>query len=106
VRSISDDLEIFVFTAANSTAQENLLKSIENPIQPESIIFNGFKEITEDLHDELIRIKSTAGGFYAWGGRATGSRSLHVGEDGSWRLCPSLLPQRLPLYCSGSHGHS
>ena len=39
----SDDLEIFVFTAANSKAQENLLKSIKNPIQPESIVFDGFE---------------------------------------------------------------
>jgi hypothetical protein len=72
VRSIADDLEIFVFTAANSTAQENLLKSIENPIQPESIVFDGFEEMTEDLHDELIRIKSAAGGFYAWGAEPRG----------------------------------
>jgi hypothetical protein len=35
---MSDDLEIFVFTAANSTAQENLLKSIENPIMPKATI--------------------------------------------------------------------
>jgi len=69
---MSDDLEIFVFTAANSTAQENLLKSIENPIQPERIVFEGFEEMTEDLSDELNRIKNTAGGFYAWGAEPRG----------------------------------
>ena len=69
---MSDDLEVFVFTAANPKAQENLLKSIEKPIQPESIVFDGFDEMGEDLRSELNRIKSTAGGFYAWGAEPRG----------------------------------
>ena len=105
MRSISDDLEIFVFTAANSTAQENLLKSIENPIQPESIVFNGFEEMTEDLHDELIRIKSAAGGFYAWG-QSHGVTQPPRGRRWLVEITSSLLRQRLPLCCSGSHGLS
>ncbi len=68
----SDDLEIFVFPAANSAAQENLLKSIENPIRPESVVFDSFEEMSEDLHNELNRIKNTAGGFYAWGAEPRG----------------------------------
>lgn len=70
--TISDDLEVFVFPAANSKAQENLLKSIENPIRPENIVFEGFDEMSEDLHKELSRIKNTAGGFYAWGAEPRG----------------------------------
>jgi hypothetical protein len=70
--AISDDLEIFVFTAANPTAQENILKSIENPIQPESTILDGFEEVSEDLRKELNRITDTAGGFYAWGAEPRG----------------------------------
>jgi hypothetical protein len=53
----SDDLEIFVFPAANPTAQENLLISIENSIRPESVVFDGFEKMSEDLHNELNRIK-------------------------------------------------
>jgi len=76
----SDDLEIFVFPAANPTAQENLLKSIENPIQPESIVFDGFKEMSEALHNKLERIKNTAGGFYAWGAEPRGHASSTWGK--------------------------
>src|SRR5215212_9740282 len=68
----SDDLEIFVFPAANPTAQENLLKSIENPIRPESTVFTGFEAMSEALHHELERIKNNAGGFYAWGAEPRG----------------------------------
>ena len=74
-----DDLGIFVFTAANAKAQENLLKSIVNPIQPESIVFDSFEEMSEDLRKELNRIKDTAGGFYAWGAEPRGH------ADSTWR---------------------
>ena len=74
----SDDLEIFVFPAANSKAQENLLKSIENPIQPESTVFDGFEKMSEDLRKELNRIKNTPGGFYAWGAEPRGN------ADSTW----------------------
>ncbi|MCA1731731.1 MAG: hypothetical protein LC751_20730 [Actinobacteria bacterium] len=70
--AISNDLEIFVFPAANPTAQENLLKSIENPIQPKSTVFDSFEEMSEDLRNELNRITDTAGGFYAWGAEPRG----------------------------------
>ena len=70
--AISDTLEIFVFPAANSKAQENLLKSIANPIQPDSIVFDGFDKMSGDLRKELNRIKDTAGGFYAWGAEPRG----------------------------------
>jgi hypothetical protein len=75
----SDELEIFVFTAANSKAQENLLKSIKNPIRPESIVYDGFKNMSEVLRNELDRIKNTAGGFYAWGAEPRGH------ADSTWR---------------------
>ena len=75
----ADDLGIFVFTAANAKAQENLLKSIVNPIQPESIVFDSFEEMSEDLRKELNRIKDTAGGFYAWGAKPRGH------ADSTWR---------------------
>jgi hypothetical protein len=68
----SDTLEIFVFPAANSKAQENLLKSIANPIQPDSIVFDGFDKMSGDLRNELNRIKDSAGGFYAWGAERRG----------------------------------
>ena len=79
MRAIPDDLEIFVFTAANHVAQANLLKSIKNPIQPESIVFDDLEEMSEDLHDELHRLKDAAGGFYAWGAEPRG----HAGS--TWR---------------------
>lgn len=69
---MSDELEIFVFPAANEVAQENLLKSIENPIQPESIIFDAFEEMPVGLREHLNRIKTDAGGFYAWGAEPRG----------------------------------
>ena len=77
--AMSDDLEIFVFTAANSKAQDNLRKSIEDPIQPESVVFDGFDEMSEDLRKELNRIMDTAGGFYAWGAEPRGH------ADSTWR---------------------
>jgi len=92
----SDDLEIFVFPAANPTAQENLLKSIENPIQPESTVFDGFKEMSEALHNKLERIKNTAGGFYAWGAEPRG----HAGS--TWRKM-SRGDYVLAYYFKGYH---
>jgi len=72
VPTLSEELDIFVFTAANRRAQENLLRSIENPIQPESTAFEGFEELSEDLRNELGWITDTAGGFYAWGAEPRG----------------------------------
>ena len=79
----SDDLETFVFTAANSKAQENLLKSIENPIKPERTVFDGFGEVSNDLRNELNRIKSTARRLLRLGSGTRRQRRLHVGKDGS-----------------------
>jgi hypothetical protein len=62
-----DETEIFVFPAANNKAQENLLKSIEKPVEPERVILDAFEDDPEDLHNHLNWIKDTAGGFYAWG---------------------------------------
>jgi hypothetical protein len=76
----SDDLEIFVFTAANPTAQENLLKLIENSIQLESIVFERFEEMSKGFYKELDRIKDTAGGFYAWGAEPRGHASSTWGK--------------------------
>lgn len=70
---MADDLEVFVFTAANPTAQANLSKSIENPIWPEGTVLEGFEEMDEDLEAELGRIKDVAGGFYAWGAEPRGN---------------------------------
>jgi 5-methylcytosine-specific restriction endonuclease McrA len=75
----SDDVEIFVFPAANPTAQANLIKSIENPIQPESVVFDSFQSMSDDLHNELNRIKDIAGGFYAWGAEPRGH------AESTWR---------------------
>src|SRR5215208_6675549 len=76
----SEDLEIFVFTASNSKAQENLLKSIENPIQPERIVFDSFERMSEDLRKDLYTIKRTAGGFYAWGAEPRGNAGSTWGK--------------------------
>lgn len=55
--------QIFVFTAANAKAQENLGKSIENPLEDEKV-FDNFDELH---HEELERIRDEGNGFYAWG---------------------------------------
>jgi hypothetical protein len=55
---------IFVFTAANAKAQENLGKSIENPVEDEDKVFDNFDDYH---HEELKRIREEAGRFYAWG---------------------------------------
>jgi hypothetical protein len=36
--------QIFVFTTANPKAQENLGKSIENPVEDEEKVFNNFDD--------------------------------------------------------------
>jgi len=56
--------QIFVFTAANAKAQENLGKSIENPVEDEEKVFDNFDEAH---HEQLRKVKDEAGGFYAWG---------------------------------------
>jgi HNH endonuclease len=56
--------QIFVFTAANAKAQENLDKSIENPVEDEEKVFDNFDD---HHHEELEGIRDEAGRFYAWG---------------------------------------
>ena len=56
--------QIFVFTAANAKAQENLGKSIENPVEDEERVFDNFDD---HHHEELKGIREEAGRFYAWG---------------------------------------
>ena len=47
----ADDLEIFVFTAANAKAQENLLKSIVNPIKSDRTVLYSFEKVSQDLRN-------------------------------------------------------
>jgi hypothetical protein len=56
--------QIFVVTAANAKAQENLGKSIENPVEDEEKVFDNFDV---HHHEELKGIRDEAGRFYAWG---------------------------------------
>jgi hypothetical protein len=68
VPQASDDLQIVVFPARKSVAQENLGKPIENPIADEKV-FKVFEESDEGRREKLIRIRdrrgtdSTRGGF-------------------------------------------
>ena len=55
--------QIFVFTAANAKAQENIGKSIENPVEDDKV----FENFDYHHHEELERIRNEAGRFYAWG---------------------------------------
>jgi hypothetical protein len=66
VPQASDDLQIFVFPARNSVAQENLGKPIDNPIADEGV-FKIFEESDEGLREKLERIREDGDGFYAWG---------------------------------------
>jgi len=71
VSQASDDLQIFVFPARDDAAQENLDKSINNPI-PDEKVFDSFDEVHEDLRERLERIKEDGDGFYAWGAQPRG----------------------------------
>jgi 5-methylcytosine-specific restriction endonuclease McrA len=71
VPQASDDLQIFVFPAANRIAQENLGKSIKNPVKDEPV-FESFEEADERLREKLERIKEDGNGFYAWGAQPRG----------------------------------
>ena len=67
----SDVLQTFVFPASNPAAQQNLDKSIENPIDDEKV-FESFEEADEDLRHTLERIREDGDGFYAWGSQPRG----------------------------------
>ena len=49
----SDDLQIFVFPARDDSAQENLDKSINNPISDEKV-FGSFDQLDEGLREKVI----------------------------------------------------
>jgi 5-methylcytosine-specific restriction endonuclease McrA len=74
VPQASDDLQIFVFPAANAVAQENLGKSIENPIKDRKL-FESFEEADEGLREKFERIREDGNGFYAWGAQPRGHAS-------------------------------
>lgn len=67
----SDDLQIFVFPARDDAAQENLDKSINNPI-PNKKVFDSFDKVNEGLREKLERIREDGNGFYAWGAQPRG----------------------------------
>lgn len=62
---------IFVFTAEGGEAKVHLARSITSSIS-DSLMFENFR--TDD-HDELRRIRDSAGGFYAWGAQL-GSQNI------------------------------
>jgi hypothetical protein len=71
VPQASDDLQILVFPAGDDAAQENLDKSINNPI-PREKLFDSFDEANEDLREKLERVSEDGNGFYAWGAQPRG----------------------------------
>jgi hypothetical protein len=91
--------QIFVVTAANAKAQENLGKSIENPVEDEEKVFDNFDV---HHHEELKGIRDEAGRFYAWGA-VWGIRNVPTWEqmerddfvlcvyDGTYRYVARLL---------------
>lgn len=90
--------QIFIFTAANAKAQENLGKSIENPVEDEKV----FDNFDQPHHEELERIRDEGNGFYAWGA-VWGVRNVPTWEqmerddfvlcvyDGAYRYVARLL---------------
>src|SRR5215212_6626810 len=67
----SNDQQIFVFTAANTKAQENLKKSIANSVKAKKV-FESFEEAGKPVHKRLERILEDGNGFYAWGAEPRG----------------------------------
>src|SRR5215216_1382294 len=67
----SSDYQIFVFTAANPKAQENLKKSIDNSVKAKKV-FESFEEAGKPVHKRLERILEDGNGFYAWGAEPRG----------------------------------
>jgi hypothetical protein len=81
---------IFVFTARDSTARQNLFKSIQNSIEDETEIFDSF---ADSYHEELKRIREDGRGFYAWGAvpssppRLKNQRTWEAMDRGDYVLC-------------------
>ncbi len=69
-----DDQQIFVFTATNPKAQENLKKSIDNSVKAKKV-FESFEEAGEAVRKRLERILEDGNGFYAWGAEPRGHAS-------------------------------
>jgi 5-methylcytosine-specific restriction endonuclease McrA len=68
---VSDDLQIFVFPASDPVTQENLDKSINNPIKAKKV-FKSFGGADEGLREKLERIREEGDGFFAWGAQPRG----------------------------------
>jgi hypothetical protein len=76
---------IFVFTARKPKAQRNLVISIENPLDEETV----FGSFAPAYHEELERIRNEGNGFYAWGA-VPGLRNIPnwmAMERGDYVLC-------------------
>jgi hypothetical protein len=71
VPQVSDDLQIYVFPARDSVAQENLDKSINTPI-PDEKVFKSFEVADAGLREKLERIREDGDGFFAWGAQPRG----------------------------------
>ncbi len=76
--------QIFIFTAGNTDARENLHKTIENPID----INNALDLFPAENHDEIRKIHENHG-LYAWGA-VPGSQNIprwnRIQSD-DWMLC-------------------
>jgi HNH endonuclease len=76
---------IFVFTARKPKAQRNLVISIENPLDEETV----FGSFAPAYREELERIRNEGNGFYAWGA-VPGLRNIPNWETmdrGDYVLC-------------------
>src|SRR5215207_6155196 len=77
--------QIFVFTAGNPEARQHLARSIENPIDEETV----FASFEPTYRERLERIRNEGSGFYAWGAMP-GERNVPAWdamERGDYVLC-------------------
>lgn len=77
--------QIFVFTAGNQVAQQQLAHSIVNPIDEETV----FASFEPSYRERLESIRNEGNGFYAWGAMP-GERNLPAWdamERGDYVLC-------------------
>ena len=77
--------QTFVFTASNPEAQRNLVISIENPIDEETV----FGSFASTAREELERIREDGNGFYTWGA-VPGLKNIpnwETMERGDYVLC-------------------
>ena len=77
--------QIFVFTAGNPEARQQIVDYIQNPVE-DAVVFGNFDE---PHHEELQRIRDEGRGFYAWGA-VHGIRNFPTWEQmerGDFILC-------------------